>query len=115
VQQSCDHIFEKLVASLGEGGSGTEPRAFLPDGSSLRAAHSPALCRLYPPGANQNGEGHWPVLRLLAAHDLRSGLAMRPEWGPDQGRGGMQTLSGDKVGIRSDRNEQPVTRGQGQE
>src|SRR5947209_4968849 len=47
----------------------------------MRTAHSPELCRLYPPGCNQHGKGHWPVLRVLVAHDLRTGLAMRPEWG----------------------------------
>lgn len=85
VQQSCDRIFENLVAQMEDGGSGSEPRAFLLDGSSLRAAHSPALCEFYPPGSNQHGEGHWPVLRVLVAHDLRTGLAMRPEWGPMYG------------------------------
>ena len=30
------------------------------------------------------GESHWPLLRIVVAHDLYSGLAMRPQWGPDQ-------------------------------
>ena len=30
---------------------------------------------------------HWPVVRVLVAHDLRTGLAMRPEWGPMNGPG----------------------------
>jgi hypothetical protein len=81
VEQSCDRIFEQLTAHLG----GTLPalgaRAFLVDGTSVRAAHSEALCQCYPPGSNQRGEGHWPVLRMLVAHDLQTGLAMRPEWG----------------------------------
>jgi hypothetical protein len=85
VQQSCDRIFEKLVAGMEDGGSASAPCAFFLDGSSLRAAHSPALCQIYPPGSNQHGEGHWPVLRVIVAHDLRTGLAMRPEWGPMYG------------------------------
>ena len=87
VQQSCDRIFEKLVEQCQEPGAGLAPRVFLVDGTSMRAAHSPELCRLYPPGSNQHGEGHWPVLRLLVAHDLGAGLAMRPEWGPMYGAG----------------------------
>jgi hypothetical protein len=83
VQQSCDRIFERLIAETE--GSTPAPRAFFLDGSSLRAAHSSALCRIYPPGSNQHGEGHWPVLRIIVAHDLRTGLAMRPEWGPMYG------------------------------
>ena len=51
----------------------------------MRTAHSPALCEAYPPGSNQHGAGHWPLLRAVVAHDLRTGLAMRPEWGPMHG------------------------------
>lgn len=85
VHQSCDRIFEKLVAEMEDRGPASTPRAFFLDGSSVRAAHSPALCRIYPPGSNQHGEGHWPVLRVMVAHDLHTGLAMRPEWGPMYG------------------------------
>ncbi len=85
VQQSCDRIFEELVARMDDHRSADEPRAFLLDGSSMRAAHSPTLCKQYPPGSNQHGVGHWPVLRVLVAHDVHTGLAMRPEWGPMYG------------------------------
>jgi putative transposase len=85
VQQSCDRIFEQLVAKMNHSGSGQPARAFLLDGSSMRMAHSPALYELYPPGSNQHGEGHWPLLRVLVAHDVRTGLAMRPEWGAMHG------------------------------
>jgi hypothetical protein len=87
VQQSCDRIFEQLTAHLHRPGtvpaSGT--RAFFFDGTSVRLAHSAALCQSYPPGSNQHGEAHWPLLRMLVAHDLQTGLAMRPEWGPMHG------------------------------
>ena len=83
VQQSCDRMFDKLMAELGDSGSALRP--FFLDGSSLRAAHSEALCQAYPPGSNQYREGHWPLLRMLVAHDLHTGLAMRPEWGPMYG------------------------------
>lgn len=85
VQKSCDHIFQQLVAQLGEPASAGSPRAFLLDGSSIRAAHTPDLCDKYPPGSNRHGESHWPLIRVLVAHDLHSGLAMRPEWGPMHG------------------------------
>jgi hypothetical protein len=85
VEQSCDRIFERLTAHL----DGTLPalgvRAFVFDGTSVRLAHSAALCKSYPPGSNQHGEAHWPLLRMLVAHDLKTGLAMRPEWGPMHG------------------------------
>jgi putative transposase len=87
VQQSCDRIFQQLIARLDPSGVGSAHRAFLLDGSSIRMAQSPALCAVYPPGSNRHGEGHWPLLRVLVAHDLRTGLAMRPEWGPMHGPG----------------------------
>jgi hypothetical protein len=85
VEQSCDRIFQQLIAAL----NGTLPalgeRAFLVDGTSVRLAHSQPLCQCYPPGSNQHGEAHWPLLRMLVAHDLQTGLAMRPQWGPMHG------------------------------
>jgi len=88
VQRCCDRIFQELMEQLKP--SKTEPaelsqRAFVLDGSSLRLAHTPELCRQYPPGSNQHGEGHWPLLKIVVAHDLQTGLAMRPEWGPMHG------------------------------
>ena len=51
----------------------------------MRMAHTPDLCSAYPPASNQHGASHWPLLRVLVAHDLHTGLAMRPEWGPMYG------------------------------
>ncbi len=100
VQQSCDRIFEELVAQMDQTSAGGGPRAFFLDGSSMRTAHSAPLCQQYPPGANQHGEGHWPVLRVLVAHDLRTGLAMRPEWGAMYGPAAVseQQLLEDAIG-----------------
>jgi hypothetical protein len=85
VEQSCDRIFQQLTVNL----NGTLPalgvRAFFVDGTTVRMAHSPALCQAYPLGSNQHGEAHWPLLRMLVAHDLQTGLALRPEWGPLHG------------------------------
>jgi hypothetical protein len=85
VQKICDRIFEQLVAQMDEPAVEGSQRAFLLDGSSMRAAHTPELCDLYPPGSNQHGQSHWPVIRVVVAHELRTGLAMRPEWGPMYG------------------------------
>lgn len=85
VEQTCDRIFDQLTASL-EGALPTlKIRAFLLDGTSVRLARTAALRELYPPGFNQYREGHWPLLRLLVAHDLQTGLAMRPVWGAMHG------------------------------
>ena len=85
VEQSCDWIFEQLTASTDGSVPAIGRRAFFFDGTSVRLAHSQSLCQAYPPGSNLQGESHWPLLRMLVAHDLRTGLAMRPEWGPMHG------------------------------
>lgn len=85
VEKSCDHIFDQLITRLDQTASAEAPRTFILDGSSIRMPHSPALCETYPPGVNQHGEAHWPLLRVLVAHDLHTGLAMRPEWGAMHG------------------------------
>lgn len=85
VQKSCDHIFQQLFAEWSEATPEPAARTFLLDGSSVRAAHRQGLCETFPPGSNQHGESHWPLLRVLVAHDLHTGLAMRPEWGAMHG------------------------------
>jgi hypothetical protein len=87
VEQSCDRIFEQLMARMGSGRESAARRAFLVDGTSMRMAASPALAKRFPAATNQHGDSHWPVVRAVVAHDLETGLAMRPQWeamyGPD--------------------------------
>jgi hypothetical protein len=72
VEQSCDWIFEQLTASTDGSVPAIGRRAFFFDGTSVRLAHSQSLCQAYPPGSNLQGESHWPLLRMLVAHDLRT-------------------------------------------
>ena len=81
VEQSCDRIFHQLASYADTSQLPSGQRIFFFDGTSVRFAHSETLRQLYPPGSNQQGEAHWPLLRVLVAHDLETGLAMRPEWG----------------------------------
>lgn len=85
VQKSYDHIFEQLLSQAGQPASRNAIPTFLLDGSTMRVPHTPELCSAYPPSSNQYGEAHWPLLRVVVAHDLHTGLAMRPEWGPMNG------------------------------
>jgi hypothetical protein len=67
--------------------SGLEKPMFLLDGSSIQLPHTKELVRDYPPPSNQFAVSHWPILRVLVAHDVVSGLAVRPCWGPMIGPG----------------------------
>lgn len=84
VEAVCDQIFANLMEPAQASG-GLLSRLFLIDGSSMRLPHTAALQKVYPPGGNQHGEAHWPVIRILVAHHLASGLAVRPCWGPMYG------------------------------
>ena len=64
----------------------TEPsfnnqRVFLIDGTTLTGFPSPGLQAAFPPASNQHGQGVWPVVYLVAAHELSSGAALLPEYG----------------------------------
>ena len=80
---AADRVAAALMArtppSLGD------RRVFLVDGSTLSLAPTEALRRAFPPAKNQHGESHWPVLRLVTAHDLSGGAALRPEIGQMRG------------------------------
>jgi len=85
VAESSDRIFDQLMAHLAGICAPVSRRAFLLDGTSMRMVYSPALAHSFPRASNQHGESHWPVMRVLVAHDLQTGLAMRPQWGPMYG------------------------------
>lgn len=61
------------------------PRVYLLDGSSLELEHNRELVKSYPPAQNQHGASHWPVLKVVVLHELKSGLAEEPSWGPMYG------------------------------
>lgn len=83
-KQVSEEIVERLRQVLGKDEPG--PRnVFVLDGSSLELEHCPELVRSYPPAHNQHGRGHWPVLKIVVAHDVDTGMAQSPCWGPMYG------------------------------
>ena len=86
VSRSMDELLERLRQRLLESGSELAQRAYVLDGSSLQLEHEPELVETFPPGNNQHGKSHWPVMRMVVLHDLETGLAERPYWGPLNGR-----------------------------
>ena len=80
---AAEHVFDSLVEAYPPTWRGR--RAFLLDGSTVTLAPTPALQAAFPPASNQHGRSHWPVLHLAVAHELASGLALPPEYGPMYG------------------------------
>jgi Transposase DDE domain len=86
VEKVSDLIFESLQQEP-KVLSGLKKPMYLLDGSSIQLQHTKELVRDYPPQRNQVAISHWPILRVLVAHDVVSGLAVRPCWGPMSGAG----------------------------
>lgn len=84
-ERAADQVVEYLLAEHKEALPGLGRQAFLLDGSSLTLPHTKELLRVYPAAGNQHGESHWPVVRVVVAHDLVSGIALRPAYGPMYG------------------------------
>jgi hypothetical protein len=76
----AERTFEQLHQVAGEGG--LRSRLFLLDGSSIRLMHTPSLIKAYPEAENQHGKSHWPVMRIAVMHQVVTGLAMAPQFGP---------------------------------
>jgi hypothetical protein len=85
VEQFSDNAFAQLTACTNGSLPAIGRRAFVFDGTTVRTPHTKALKQLYPPTTNQEGESHWPLIRMLVAHDVTTGLGMRPEWGAVNG------------------------------
>ena len=64
---------------------GDTSAAYVLDGSSLELEACAGLRKAYPPAENQHGRAHWPVLRIVMLHELETGLAEEPQWGPMYG------------------------------
>jgi putative transposase len=83
-RQVSREMIEQLRKVLGlEDSPG--PRVYLLDGSSIELEHTRELVRHYPPAPNQHGVSHWPVVKMVVLHELESGMAEEPSWGPMYG------------------------------
>jgi len=82
----CRQVATELVTRLREIlDPGASRSSYVLDGSSLELEASPSLRKAYPPAENQHGRAHWPVLRIVVLHELETGLAEEPRWGPMYG------------------------------
>ena len=78
-------VFDSLVGAYPP--SWNARRAFILDGTTLGLAPTDQLRQTFPPASNQNGSSHWPIMHMVVAHELASGLAAPPAtgamYGPD--------------------------------
>jgi len=82
----CDHIFAQLEVLMREQLPDVPQPVFVIDGTTLRLPHERELVKAFPPGRNQHGDNHWPMMLLVAFHNAHTGLATQPSWGAMDGR-----------------------------
>jgi putative transposase len=85
VETAADEIVQYLLAGHKEALPGLGRQLFLLDGSSIDMPHTLELLQAYPPASGRYGDSHWAMMRVLVAHDLVSGIAVRPAYGPMYG------------------------------
>ncbi len=82
LRQVSQEIIERLREVLQPSG---EVPVWVVDGSTVELEHSRLLAQHYPPSKNQHGRGHWPTVRVVVMHDVHTGMAQQPCWGPATG------------------------------
>jgi hypothetical protein len=82
----CDQIFAQLEVRMRQLLPDVRRPVFVIDGTTLQLPHNRKLLKAYPSGSNQHGDNHWAIMLLVAFHDVHTGLAARPSWGPMYGR-----------------------------
>src|SRR5262249_4640805 len=75
----CDTLSPATPPSLGA------RRCFAFDCSTVLLQPEPALLGAFPGASNQHGESPFPVLHLALAHEMGSGMALRPQYGAKYG------------------------------
>lgn len=58
---------------------------YIIDGSSVTVAYSHSILEAYPQYENHNGKAHYPLVRVGVAVHAKSGVALRPAFGPFNG------------------------------
>ena len=84
VEHICDQVLSELSLEIKPESQWDRPVMLL-DGSSLRLEHAHGLLEAFPAGRNQHGPGHWGTMKWVALHDMSTGIAQRPAWGPMYG------------------------------
>jgi hypothetical protein len=79
VEEITDLIYEKLCEEHLESGQWQGRRVYLIDGSTIALPNSQQIRESYPSTSNQ--QELFPEMRIVVAHDLITGVAVRPSHG----------------------------------
>jgi hypothetical protein len=91
IEQAADHL-NRCVQELHKNQTWQGRHVYLVDGSTLTLPHSKALLKEYPSCENQYGQSRWPKMRTCYAHDLVTGVALRPAYGAYYGKAAVSEI-----------------------
>ena len=80
VKEVADYLYDWMRGPVQ---NDLEDRLYAVDGSTVELQRSKELHKGYP---SHSKRGHFPLMRILAFHHLKTGLALRPGYGPMYGR-----------------------------
>ncbi len=83
LETAAARVFDALVGAYPP--SRRDRRAFILDGTTLSLVATNPLTATFTPASNQHGRSHWPVMHVVVAHELASGLAAAPQYGARYG------------------------------
>ena len=95
-----DDVIERLRERLGVSQPG-KPRLYVLDGSSIQLECTPDLVQSYAQPQNRHGASHFPVLKVVVAHEAETGIAERPYSGPMYGAHAVSEQALAKLVIRN--------------
>jgi putative transposase len=84
LERVCDELLRELGQRIESAPERGLP-VLLIDGSSISLEHGAEVRKAFPAGRNQHGEAHWGILKWVVLHDVHTGIALRPAWGPMYG------------------------------
>lgn len=85
VESSVDKIHEQIQELHAEQ-RWEGHKVYLVDGTTITLPHTSELLKQYPPCENRSGKSHFPKMNICCAHDLITGVALRPEYGAMYGK-----------------------------
>jgi hypothetical protein len=85
VNRTVNELIERLRQRMGQPTTEGQPRVYVLDGSSLQLEYGAELVKAYPQAETRYGKSHRSVVRIVVLHDVDTGLAERPYWGPMYG------------------------------
>lgn len=85
MERAVEEVVQRLRNHLSERLPLLDRPVYVIDGSSIQLGPHPELRRAYPPARNPRRPSHWPVLRVVVLHEVVTGMAQEPCWGPMYG------------------------------